>query len=376
MYLQNKIEEINDKLMALKSAENIVVWGGGFHTAKLFEKTDLLSYHIKAVLDIDPRKQGEYFYGWIIENPKEIVWEEIDAVVISAPKFEKNITVMLRTEFRFTGDIVTLYSEKETTPFYLLYDEKVPAIRYMGNYARWEDAAQECAGYDDSVIVYKVINAIDKVRRGEAAWERDSCLFYEEKYAYKLCAAFLRCAVHNFKSKRQGVRVLDIGGSLGSAWFQNRKYLMDIEGLEYIVAEQDHFAEYGHDNLENGTLKFIKSTDRWEEQERFDIILMSASLQYISFYQEIISRINRARPRYVILDRVLVGEKKRICVETVPEEIYQSSYPVFIFDENEIAGWFGEGYQMIENDDSSVQEKAYFEEDCAKSKFYVFECKE
>lgn len=354
MFLQDKVKEINDILEALKTASNIVVWGAGIHTEKLFAKTKLLSYNIKAVLDMDSRKQGESFFGWIIENPAEVAWEKVDVVVISAPKYEKNIVEMLRSRFQFEGNIITLYSKGKTTPFYLLYDVRIPTVQYMGDYTSWNEALQECAGYDDSGIIDKVIDSIEKVKRGEAAWERDSYLFYEEKYAYKLCAAFLRCAIQNLKSRGKGLRILDIGGSLGSTWFQNGKYLRDIEQLEYVIAEQDHFVRYGHENLEEGILKFIKSTDAWEEQRRFDIIMMSASLQYIPAYKEIVARIKKARPRYIILDRILVGERKRICVENVPEEIYKSSYPVFIFDEKEILDWFGEEYEMIENDSSSV----------------------
>lgn len=207
------------------------------------------------------RKQGESFFGWIIQNPSEFDWGKIDAVVISEQNRESDIKDMLKNEFGYAGIVVTLYTGENNTPFYRLYDEKIPTIRYMGDYKSWEDAAAECAGYDDSAIIDKVIDSIEKVRCEEAAWERDSYLFYEDKYTYKICAAILRCAVQN---KDSIVRILDIGGSLGNTWFQNRKYLSDLMQLEYVVAEQDHFAEYGHKNLEDRVLKFIKSTDRWD----------------------------------------------------------------------------------------------------------------
>ena len=250
------------------------------------------------------------------------------AVVISVPAQEKNVVSMLREELKYSGLIITLYDDKKSIPFYLLYDERISGIRYLGDYANWQDAAAECRGYDDSVIFDKVIQASKKVIDGEAVWERDSFLFYQEKYVYKLCAAILRCALRN---DNQGVRVLDIGGSLGSTYFQNRKYLSDVKNLEYVVAEQDRYAAYGHEYLEDAVLKFISSQRDWENMERFDIILMSASLQYIPNYAGIISKIKKAEPRYIIFDRVLVGDRGRICRETVPETIYKSSYPLRIF---------------------------------------------
>lgn len=370
MFLQERVQEINDQLKKLQGAANVVVWGAAVHTAKLFEKTGLLSYNIKAVLDIDERKWGDYFFGWIIENPRETDWKKIDAVIISVPNRETVIIEMLRNELQYEGEIITLYTEERSIPFYLLFDERISEVRYLGDYQNWESAACECAGYDDSAIISKVIDSIGKVKRGDAVWERDSFLFYQEKYDYQICAAILRCAVKN----RGGlVRVLDIGGSLGSSWFQNRKYLADLAKLEYVVAEQDHFAEYGHENLEDDTLKFIKSTDKWEHMGRFDIILMSASLQYIPQYKEILMRIQKAQPNYVILDRLLVSDRIRFCMETVPEALYLSSYPVVIFDRSEAEGFFEYDYKLIENDISSVPEEAYFPDGKAESRLYVFE---
>ncbi len=371
MFLQERIEEINRDLRILETASNVAVWGAGVHTAKLFEKTELLSFKINFVLDMDEKKQGEPFFGWKIQNPREVDWKVIDGVVISVPNRESDIADMLKRELCYTGIIVVLYTEENKTPFYQLYDEKIPAIRYMGDYKRWEDAAAECVGYEDSAIISNVIDAIEKIRRKEAVWERDSWLFYEEKYTYKICAAILRCAVQN---KNSGVRVLDIGGSLGSTWFQNRKYLSDLTQLEYVVAEQDHFAEYGYKNLENDTLKFIRSTDKWEDMKRFDIILLSASLQYIPCWKDIMVRIRKAKARYVILDRLLVSNRRRICVETVPEEIYLASYPLTIFDKDEVSGFLGEDYRVVESDSSSVEEEAYFVDGKAESRFFVFAC--
>ncbi len=370
MFLQERAQEINSCLKSMGNKVNIAIWGAAVHTAKLFEKTELLSYNIKAILDIDEKKWGDYFFGWKIEDPFKADWETIEAVVISVPNREAAIIEMLRKKLQYTGDIVTLYAEGRETPFYLLHDVSISEVRYLGDYPNWEKAAGECAGYDDFTIINKVIDAIEKVKSGEASWERDSCLFYTQKYNYQICASILRCAV---KNRERAVKVLDIGGSLGSAWFQNREYLADLVNVEYTVAEQDHFARYGHKNLEDGTLKFIKSTDNWDDKNCFDIILMSASLQYIPHYEEIIDKIKYAQPNFVILDRLLVSDRKRYCVETIPKTLYESSYPVVIFDQNEVERWFEHSYKLIENDIASVPENAYFPDGKAESRLYVFE---
>ncbi len=370
MTLQQRVEVINNKLKLLQDAKNIVVWGGGQHTSELFKETELLSYKIKEIVDIDNRKWGKSFFGLIIKSPREVVWQNIDVVVISAPNYEKDIIDSLRKHYDYFGKVLSLYEEGNYTPFYLLYDETKSQIGYLGDYRSWKEAENDSIGYGDTNILEKVISAIEKVKNGEAAWERDSYLFYYEKYVHSICAPILRCALQN---ENQGVRVLDIGGSLGSTYFQNRKYLSDVFRMEYVIAEQDNFVEYGRRNLQNETLKFIKSTDDWEKFGRYDIILLSGSLGYIPFYDEIIIKIRNMQPRYIILDRLMIGSRRRICRQTVPKEIYLGSYPVVIFTENDIRSFFEPDYKMIENDISSVPEKAYFVDGQAEHKYYVFE---
>ena len=369
MFLQERAKEINERLKALENVSNVVIWAAGIHTSKLFERTELLSYNVRNIVDINKRKQGDFFFGFVIKSPEDICWEEVGAVVISVPGQEKRITEILRRELAYSGTVITFYDDSKCTPFYLLYDEGIDGVRYLGEYDRWSDAAKECEGCDDSVIINKVISATQEVLNGDAVWERDSFLFYQEKYVYKICASIVKCALQNCN---RGVRILDIGGSLGSTYFQNKKYLADVKNLEYIVAEQDHFSEYGHENLENGVLKFVSSNYNWEEDGKFDIILMSASLQYIADYEGIISRIRKAGPRYIILDRVLVSDRMRICKETVPEKIYSSSYPVVVFSEKMLRAFFEPDYVLVENDISSVPEKAYFVDGKAESRYYVF----
>lgn len=91
MFLQEKINDINKRLKALENLSDIVIWGAGVHTCKLFEKTALLSYNIKDIVDIDEKKHESSYFGYIIKSPDEIVWEAVDAVVISVPNKESQI---------------------------------------------------------------------------------------------------------------------------------------------------------------------------------------------------------------------------------------------------------------------------------------------
>ena len=46
-----------------------------------------------------------------------------------------------------------------------------------------------------------------------------------------------------------------------------------MDDLEYVIAEQDNFYEYGHKHLEDKTLKFINSRDEFGIHGKFDIVL-------------------------------------------------------------------------------------------------------
>ncbi len=369
MFLQEKVNEINNKLRNLENISNIVIWGAGIHTCKPFERTNLLSYAINSIVDMDERKQGRFCFGFIIKNPQEMIWEEVGGVIISVPGKEKQIAEELTDKLGFKGTIIYLYEDSQSTPFYRLYDEGAAEVQYLGDYAKWEDAESECDGYDHFLIFNKVVASINMVLEGKAAWERDGYLFYEKKYVYPLCAAILKCALQN---DNKGVRILDVGGALGSTYFQNKEYLADIKNLEYVIAEQEKFAEYGHANLENDVLHFIDSRVEFSDYGKFDIILMSASLQYVFAYKEMISKVIAARPRYIILDRILVSNRMRVCKELVPEQIYKGSYPVWIYSEEEIMELLNPNYVLVERDCSSVPEEAYFADGKADSKLYVF----
>lgn len=370
MFMQKKIDEINKKLLNLKNISSILIWGAGKHTCKLLEKTSLFTYDVKWIVDIDEKKQMSSFYGFCINSPENVLWDTVGAVVISVPNKEAQIKKSLLGEFNYKGIILTLYEDRERTPFYQLYDENILEVCYLGDYKTWNDALKECKGYDDSLIFNKVVDSNRKVLNGDALWERDGCLFYKPKYIYSLCASVLRCALQNMN---KGVKILDIGGSLGSTYFQNRAFFHDVNNLEYIIAEQNNFYDYGYRNLEDSILKFINSKSDYSAYGKFDIVLFSASLQYIPQYKEIINKVIKLQPSYIILDRILVSDRNRICKELVPKEIYESSYPVMIYSENELVDFWSPDYKMIEKDVSNVPEKVYFVDGSAESKYYVFQ---
>ena len=100
MFLQDRAKEINEKLRVLAGISNIVVWAAGIHTRMLFERTELISYDIKNIVDRNAAKEDDFYFGFRIRHPENVQWEDVGAVVISVPAQEKNVVSMLRDELK------------------------------------------------------------------------------------------------------------------------------------------------------------------------------------------------------------------------------------------------------------------------------------
>ncbi len=138
MFFQEKLRDINQRLRVLENFKNIVIWGAGIHTAKMFEMTNIISYSIKNIVDIDEKKQGKKYFGFVVQNPRlGIDWQNVNAVVISVHGKEKIITEMLVNELSFGGQVIVLYGPDEQKPFYCLFDKEDSQLRYSGDYNKW-----------------------------------------------------------------------------------------------------------------------------------------------------------------------------------------------------------------------------------------------
>jgi putative methyltransferase (TIGR04325 family) len=202
---------------------------------------------------------------------------------------------------------------------------------FTGDYACWSDAVQASVGYGAPVILERTSAALLQVKRGDAAFERDSVLFDKPEYAFPMLSGLLRAGV----MAGGPIRVVDFGGSLGSSYFQCRRLLGAAATLEWSVVEQRPYVARGRELFEDHELKFYESTDQCLEQRRPDILLLSSVLQYLPDpYGSLEGLLARQLP-HVIIDRTafLVSGRDRLTVQTVPEWIYPASYPAWFLSE-------------------------------------------
>jgi putative methyltransferase (TIGR04325 family) len=207
-------------------------------------------------------------------------------------------------------------------------------IRFEGNYKTWGEAAALCTGYEADLILDKVLEATLKVKRGEAAFERDSVLFDEIQYTWPITAALLWAAVRN----NGELHVLDFGGSLGSSYFQNRKFISSLKTVSWHVVEQEHFVDKGKTFIDDGVLKFYTSLKESVKAVSPNVILLSSVTQYLPSPQWLLDQINSMQADILLFDRTpfTLYDENTICIQNVPSDIYKVSYPMWLLSRNKL----------------------------------------
>jgi putative methyltransferase (TIGR04325 family) len=217
---------------------------------------------------------------------------------------------------------------------------------YFGNYASWQQAAQQCAGYDAGNILEKVKEATLKVKNGETVYERDSVLFDIIEYSWPLVSALLWVAALN-KGK---ISVLDFGGSLGSSYFQNKKFLDTLNTVQWNIVEQASFVAAGQQAIENETLHFFNSVDEVRKQYALpDLLLIACTLPYIEQPYQLLHQLMQHRFQYIIIDNTPFNDEAgdRVTIQKVPPQIYAASYPCWLLDYNKVKATINEQYTIF-----------------------------
>jgi len=218
---------------------------------------------------------------------------------------------------------------------------------WHGNYSTWEEAKKASTGYDSDEILNKVRRSLLKVKNGEAVYERDSVLFDKIQYSWPLLAGIMYAA-----AKSGGVlKVCDFGGSLGSTYYQNKKFLDGLSEVSWCVVEQKHFVEAGKQDFQDARLKYYDSISECVNHEKSNILVMASVLQYIELPHDLLDEILRYRFDFILIDRTPFTklEDDVIKLQVVPPEIYTASYPCWFFSKKKFFSHFSNnGYRITE----------------------------
>ena len=224
---------------------------------------------------------------------------------------------------------------------------------WHGDYPSWDEAKKHSTGYEDDKILQKVKDGLLKVKKGEAAYERDGVLFDKIEYSWPLLSGILLAASIN----KGQLSVLDFGGSLGSTYFQNRKFLNLLQNVSWNIIEQPHFVREGQLHFQDERLHFYfyEDIETCIKTEKPDVLLLSSVLCYLEKPYEILENLLSYNFPFVIIDRTPLHKKgyDRITIQRVPPWIYKTSYPCWILDKQKLLLFFQKrNYQVIEEFDA------------------------
>jgi putative methyltransferase (TIGR04325 family) len=219
------------------------------------------------------------------------------------------------------------------------------ALTFSDGFESWEAASASAEGYDAPSILRQVVAATERVRSGEVAFERDGITFDEPETRWPVASALLLAAGRN-----QGqLRVLDFGGSLGSIYWQHRRFFAGIDVSWGVVEQSDFVREGAH--FESSELSFHLGIEDFLRAGEPDLILLSSVLQYLPEPHAVIESLSRTNAQYLLIDRTPVSSLSRdfATVQQVPEEIYKASYPAWILSESQILASLSDRWNLLED---------------------------
>lgn len=230
--------------------------------------------------------------------------------------------------------------------------QRTVEITFTGNYPTWEEASAICSGYDSDIIISKVKESLQFVRDGKAVYERDSVIFDTIEYSQPLLIGLLFASALNDGK----LKVLDFGGSLGSSYFQNRKFLSKLALVEWSIVEQEKMVSIGKLEFENKELRFFHTIDEAVENRQPDSVILSSVLPYIKNPYEVLALIKKFNFETIVIDRTPFFVKDlpdRITIETVPPEIYTAKYPAWFFNYKRFMDFLSDQYELVESFESN-----------------------
>ncbi|MGF1534210.1 MAG: methyltransferase, TIGR04325 family [Bernardetiaceae bacterium] len=235
-------------------------------------------------------------------------------------------------------------------------------VYWEGNHELWELAQTLCPkGYSDEQILDRVREATLKVKRGEAAYERDSVTFDEIQHNWAMLAHLFYVAMQH-----QGqLYVIDFGGALGSLYFQHRAYLNDLSDFRWTVVEQPHFVRCGQKEVAFENLYFAYTVEEAIHSSIAHVLVLSGVLQYLPDPYATITKLKKHRFPYLIIDRTAFIEDApdRLTIQHTPEAIIQSAYPAWFFNKDRFLAAFAEDYEILATFDSGYTPPFQLEDD-------------
>jgi putative methyltransferase (TIGR04325 family) len=207
-------------------------------------------------------------------------------------------------------------------------------IEISGDYNSFNEAAKNCIGYDNELIIEKKIASFLEILKGNAAYEQDTKLYFKEKYDYDL----IKYLESIQKTKKKNISVLDFGGSFGSIYFKNYKKFKNL--YVWDIIEQKKIVDYFKKNEFKIDINFFE--DLIEYNKSPDIAIFSGSVQYLPNPFEVLQQLIDRNVRNFLFLKTSFHYKKEnnFRIQKIPKNIYDATYPITIFSYQKFTDFF------------------------------------
>ena len=226
------------------------------------------------------------------------------------------------------------------------------SIKLSGRYSNWRDALCQCEGYNTNKIINATLVATQSVMQGQAVYSRDGELFDQVAYSWPVTTVLMWVAAQNNGS----LNILDFGGSFASSYFQNEKFLVDLENIHWHIVEQKKVVELGTKFIANEKISFHDDIKVCLDSDMPNIVLLSSVLQYLENPLDLLSTISEYQVPFIVIDRtpfLVNSERSYAKIQKVPKRLYEASYPCWLFSKSDIINpMLAKGYHIVEEFDS------------------------
>jgi len=202
---------------------------------------------------------------------------------------------------------------------------------FQDGFSSFSEAAAAAGGYNSTDIANRAEEAARAVISGTAAFERDGVTFVDPDPRWPVVAGLLLG-----RKEGQPLRVLDIGGGLGSSYWQNHDVLetgLNGQSLEWTVVEQPSMVERAASLPPHGIQYVERAADA--DTDGVDCVLLSSSLQYLDDPDHTLEDLLTTGARVLVIDRTPMASISADipCVQITPPHIYRASYPVWVLSQ-------------------------------------------
>ena len=238
-------------------------------------------------------------------------------------------------------------------------------IRIIGSFENWSKATLHSGTYSNKEIFINLKKSFLKVKNNKASFERDSVTFNSEKLNRPLISLLEKLRKNK---KKKFLKILDFGGSLGSTYFQNKRFFHDNIKYQWDIVEQKKIVDFANKNIKIKNLNFYKSINHYMRYNKPDIVLFSSVLHYLEYPFQIIDKLFKKKIEYfIVLKTPFTKIGSQIKIQVNPQYIYKANYPIRIFNETLFKSFFKNKKYQVQNLNWDIQKI-----DDIKFKSFVF----